>query len=114
MATVRVEIQGRRGEITLDAFLAAVGSAKRILNDLDSAISHEAKGSLDWVVADLSMGSLNIALASQPRLDDSAEDHGPEVAQTFVRGLSIIESEGRTPPLFSETSMRSAQRLGRT
>jgi hypothetical protein len=109
MAALHMVIQGRPREITLYAFLTAIENVQQMLADLDSAISEEPHGSLDWVVADLSMGSLSIALESQPRLEDS--DVGPEVAHTIVRGLSIIESEGRTPPLFTESSMRSAQRL---
>ncbi len=109
MATLRVEIQGRPREITLTAFLIAIDNVRRILADLEEAVSPTNSAALEWVVTDLRMGSLAIALESQQTGDDT--DIAPIVTRAFVDGMEIIEKEGRTPPYFSEHSMRCAQRV---
>ena len=83
-----------------------------MLEDLDSAISGESRGTLDWVISDLSMGSLVVELKSISRLED--RNVGPRVAVEFVRGLYQIEHEGTTPAYLSESGMQSARHLLKT
>ena len=63
MATLRVRLQGDLGNITLDALITALRETQAILEELDTAISGEKKGSLDWVVAGLREGSAELAIS---------------------------------------------------
>jgi hypothetical protein len=95
--------------ISVRAFLTALHSELSILADLDAPISGEAKGSLDWVVTDLQIGSLLVEVGSRSRYDD--RNSGPEVAKRFVNGLGQLETEGSTPPYFSDITLRSAKKM---
>lgn len=112
MATVRIKIDGQPGQVTLAAFLGVVSNVGRILAELDAAISEQPHGSLDWVVDDLFTGSLGAELRSEPRTLDR-EDAGAAVVRAFVGGWQTIETEGRTPPLFSPDAMQRAKSIVR-
>jgi hypothetical protein len=109
VASVRLEIAGKAGSISLLAFIGAMQNELKILSDLDSALSGEPKGTLDWVVTDLALGSLVVEAESRSRLED--RNIGPEVAEAFVSGLYQLENEGTTPPYLSDVGMQSAKRL---
>jgi len=111
MATLRFEVKGQLGSITLRGFLTAVESALRILGDYDAAISGKARGTLDWIITDVSTGSLKIVTQSRSRLED--RNYGPEVADRFIEGWSVIEQQCVTPPYLSEQGMKQAKQLTR-
>jgi hypothetical protein len=109
MATLRVRIKGEPETIAFHGLLAAGRHILNILADLDTAFSHERRGSLDWVTSDLEWGSIVFAITSRSMRDDM--NVGPEVVRTFVVGLSQLEREGTTPPYLSETGLHEASRL---
>lgn len=109
MATLRFEVKGQLGSITLRGFLTAVESALRILGDYDAAISGKVGGTLDWIITDVSTGSLRIATQSRSRLED--KNYGPEVAARFIDGWASIERQGITPAFLSEQGMKRAKQL---
>jgi len=111
MATLKFEVKGQLGSITLRGFLTAVESALRMLGDYDAAISGKADGTLDWIITDVSTGSLKIATQSRSRLED--KNYGPEVAARFIDGWSSIERQGITPAYLSELGMKRARQLTR-
>ena len=109
MATVRLEIKGEAKAISLRTFIGVVQNSFGILQDLDLAISHHPEGTLDWLVSDLSTGSLVVQLDSVSRLSD--KNFGPEVASAFITGFSRVENEGTSPPYLSEAGMRKVKQL---
>jgi hypothetical protein len=109
MATLRLTIEGEPRSISLRTFFSALDNWLAMLRDLDGAISHEVEQSLDWVVSDLSLGSLAVTVESRSRLEE--KNVGPEVAHAFVSGLNRIEQEGASPPYLSEEGMKRARRL---
>jgi hypothetical protein len=109
VAVVRVQIEGEPGTITAHAFLAAIDNSLKILIDLDSGISGEPRGTLDWLIARLGVGSLTVELESRSRIE--SRNTGPEVARHFVEGLRQIEQLGTSPPYLSEQGMVRAARL---
>lgn len=111
MATLRLEVRGERRDITVRGFLSALENWIRILGDLDSAISGEPQGSLDWFVRDLAMGSLSVEIESRSRIED--KNYGPDVADAFFTGVEHIEREGTSPPYLSEPGMERMRRLVR-
>jgi hypothetical protein len=111
MATLKFEVKGQVGSITLRGFLTAVESALRMLSDYDAAISGKPKGTLDWIITDVSTGSLRIVTQSCSRIED--RNFGPEVADRFIKGWSEIERHCATPAYLSEQGMKQARQLTR-
>ncbi len=111
MATLRLQVLGEPRTITVGAFVSALEDWLKVLSDLDSAISGEPRGSLDWFVAELSTGSLAVEVESRSRLED--KNYGPDVAESFVTGIQQVEREGTSPPYLSEDGMRSMRHLVR-
>lgn len=109
MATLRFEIKGEAGSITVRGFLVEIENAFRMLAEYDSAISSEPTGSLDWVITNVSIGSLWIEAESRSRLED--RNVGPEVAKAYMAGWAQIEREGTTPPYLTEAGMLNARRI---
>ncbi len=111
MATLRFQIKGEPGSVGYGAFLAALEDWLSILRDLDSGISGQPRGSLDWAVTDLSKGSLVIEIESKTKLAD--KNFGPQVAEVVVTGLERVERLGASPPYLSERGMGKARHLVR-
>ena len=109
---IRVTVEGERGTISLDTFVTIIRNTLDMLADLDSAISLEPRGSLDWFVADASFGSLVIALEAKAKRPD--RDYSAEVTKTFVDGLVHIQRERTTPPYFSDYGLRKALDLAKS
>ena len=108
MATFRLKLAGEPPGISFKSFLQACNSSLKVIDELDSAISG-GSGMLEWVVSDLSIGSLVVEAESHSRV--KGRDTGPEVVRAFMSGLRQIEEEGTTPTYFSETGLRHARRL---
>jgi len=111
MAKLRLEVQGELGAITLRGFLDSVENALGMLSDFDVAISRHPKGSLDWVVTDIAVGSLVVAIESKSRAIE--ENFGPAVVHSFISGWEQIEKMGTTPPYLSEQGMNRAKKITR-
>ncbi len=111
MAILRLEITGEPRNITAYGFISAIDNWLRVLNDLDSGISHQPQGSLDWFVSSLSMGSLAVEIESRSRLEEV--NVGPEVAEAFLTGMEQIERAEASPPYLSEPGMRRLRQLVR-
>lgn len=109
MATIRLKLEGEAGTIPVQAFLDAVENQVKILQDLDAAISGEPKGTLEWFVADLRRGSLEVITESRPRAD--YHDIGAEVSRSLITSIEQVETQGTTPPYLSDKGMKSVQRL---
>lgn len=109
MAGLILRLEGEPKTIYMSAFLTAVNSWVKMLADLDSGISGQAKGTLDWIVSDLATGSLQVAVESRSRLE--GQNYGPKVEEASVNGLRLLEIEGLTPPYMSEAGIISAKRM---
>ena len=69
------------------------------------------RGSLEWLVTDVSFGSLSIGIEPKSRVTDA--DYRSRVVESFVDGLVQIQREGTTPPFFSDYGLRKARGLAR-
>ncbi len=105
-------IEGERGRISLETFATVIHNSFDILSDLDSAISSEPRGTLEWFVTGVSFGSLVVSIESKSKLPKV--DYSPKVVEFFVGGLRHIQKEHTTPPYFSDYGLRKAQSLART
>jgi len=111
MAKLVLTVRGMPGTISLDSFLTVINNSFGILKDLDSAISLQPKGSLDWIIADIYIGSLGVEIQSKPR--DPLRDYGKTVTERYLDGIDIINEEGITPPYFSDNSLRLLQKVAK-
>ncbi len=111
MASLRFEIRGDLGSLTLHALQAAVDLNLRMLADYDKGLSGERRGTLEWVVTAVTTGSLVIDVQSHSRKPDS--DIGLSVAREYVRGWSLIENQGATPPFLSWQTMQRTRQVTR-
>jgi hypothetical protein len=102
-------IEGEQGKITVETLQAALGNWLETLHDLDRAISHDPRGSVDWILAKMSLGSGIVGARPVPR--NPARDFGPQISYSNVDGFRLIESEGVSPPYLSEKGMKGATGL---
>lgn len=105
-------IEGEIGRISFETFATVIRNSFDILTNLDSAISSQPRGSLDWFVAGVSFGSLVVSIESKPRQE--GVDFGAKVVESFVGGLSQIQRDRTTPPFFSDYDLRKAQGVARS
>ena len=104
MAKLALTIKGMLGAISLESFVTVINNSFDILKDLDSVISRQPRGSLDWVIERVSADSIGIEIESKAR--DPKIDYGRKVAEVYSDGIEIIRSEGITPPYFSDYCLR--------
>lgn len=109
---LELTIEGERGKISLETFATVIHNSFDILSDLDSAISSEPRGTLEWVVSEVSFGSLVVSIESKSKLPKV--DYSSKVVEFFVGGFRHIQKERTTPPYFSDYGLRKAQNLART
>ena len=109
MATLRFQVHGELGSITLTGFLAQIQDHLRLLQEYDVAISHEKRATLEWLITDVSTGSLILDTESRSTLPN--KDYGPEVIDACFTGWERIEHEGSSPPYLSEEGMNLARRI---
>ncbi len=110
MARVSFVIKGEKDSVSLRTFVSAVRNFFAILDDLDSAISGQPDGSLDWYVTGLSTEqSLGVEAESRSRLED--KNYGGQVAKAAVSAMDSLERRGASPPYLSEQGMNTAKKL---
>jgi len=109
MASIKLKIEGEKGKISLHSLITGLQCQLGILQDLDVAVSGEANGSLDWVVIDLQLSSLAVAVESQSKIEN--KNAGPKVVTLCVTGMKQLEDEGVTPPYFPEHSLKLSKKL---
>ena len=109
MSGIRLKINGEPGVIDIRALEIVIRNLHQMLNDFDHGISGDPKGTTDWIVSDLAMGSL----VTEVRPRDKREDvsYGGRVSRGIIEGLEQIEKYGTTPPYLSERGMSYARNL---
>lgn len=109
MAELRIEIEGQVGNVSVSTLLTVFNESHEVLKELDSTLSQHPEGSLDWVVSDLGIGSLDMALETRSKLEDA--NFGPSVKAAFADSFYRIESGIGRPPYLSDTAMRRIERV---
>ena len=111
MATLRFQVQGKLGKITLAGFMDQINAHLRLLQEYDLAISRGQSASVEWLITDISKGSL--VVETEPRSLLADKNFGPEVAKVYVDGWARIEHEGVSPPYLTEQGMDTVRRIVR-
>lgn len=111
MTVLRLHVEGERGTILFKNLVETFSYSLAVLKELDSAISEEPRGALDWFVRDLSAnGNLVAEIIALPK-SGKYEDKSKQVALRFVDGLGVIEREPGVPPFFSEGALSNVEKL---
>ncbi len=97
-------IEGEQGKITVEALQSALAGWLDTLHDLDHAISRDPRGSVDWVIAKMSLGSSVIGVRPVPRIPK--RNFGREISIASVRGFKVVEGEGSSPPYLSDKGIK--------
>ena len=113
MTRLRLKMEGRPKQISMDSFLKVMKEIPELLGELDCAVSRNRSGTLDWVISDLKTGSAYLEIES--RVVRGNEDFAQQVAQHFTDGLIQITegSNAASPPLFSTAINRRLMRIVR-
>ena len=109
MATLRFQVHGEIGSITLSGFLGQLEDHLSMLQEYDMAISHERHSTLEWLITKVSSGSLILETESRSTLPE--KDFGNDVIEAYFTGWGRIEHEGSSPPYLSEKGMVAARRI---
>ena len=109
MATLRFQVQGELGSITLSGFLGHIQDHLHMLKEYDLAISHENRASLEWLITDVSTGGLIVETQSRSTLPN--KDFGSDVTNAYFTGWERIENDGSSPPYLTESGMKAARRI---
>lgn len=113
MSRLELLVDGPEGQITLAGFAGILTRARLILRDLDSAISARPKGSLEWYITDLRIGSAVAVVESRPAVPEADERLAAMVSENFVIGLETIERGESLPAYFSDTDMGRVAAISR-
>lgn len=105
-STIRLTILGEVEYLSLSTFLDVAADIKDILRNLAPAVSPQEGHGLEWAVINTYTASLHIEIAcvENPVV-------GAAVAQTFVRGMEIIDRTAERPPFFSDYVLDKAKHL---
>lgn len=106
---LELTIEGKPGEISLESFAVVIRNAFDILTNLDKAVSAEPLGTLEWFIAELSYGSLVVAIEARPK--DRYVDPSARVVESFVSGIEHIRLLRTIPPYFSDYDLKKTQAI---
>lgn len=109
MSSFRFKLAGREGSIQFDAFFNALNYWYKIIEEVDVAVSGVKKGSLDWYIVGLSMGSLEVDVQGISRLEN--KDYSNDVIHYSIGGLRALEESGLTPPFLSSNGITNTKKL---
>ncbi len=107
--TLKLETQPGQDLIPANSFKIAIDELTTILHEVELEISQNKRGSLNWGVADLSVGSATISLEN---VSDEIE-LGQKSTISYIEGLQLLNSHKIRPEYFNDNALESAQRLAR-
>lgn len=111
MSRLELKVAGEQGQVKLRSFVTMLQNARLVLDDLDSAISSEPHGSLEWYVADLRYSSAVAVVESRPKSPKADDRLGELVSANFVSGLETLEGTEVLPPYFSDVDLGRVRRI---
>ena len=114
MTTLRIDIAGNPKSIPYRNMLNVQNNSLAILDDLDHAFSGRPKGSIDWLMRDMSMnGRLRVEVYSKVKelKRKRLNDVSGRIAGSFVKGFGMLENEGRSPEYISDLGLNRVENM---
>ena len=115
MSGILLGIEGKPGRIDVRALTIALANFVAYLGDLDRGLSGDGRGTLDWVVADMMVGShagrSGLQCRLMPVARETDRDFGNRVTTLGVEGMQRVESETGTPAYLSLDGMNQLRKM---
>ena len=108
--TIKLKLEGRNEVLTPGAFVNAVRYFWGVLRELDSAISHDVRGTVHWEIESLSKDSPALIAFSGRSLTES--NHLRAIETVCLDGLRQL-SEGERLPTYSDRAISRALQLAK-
>ena len=109
MTRLRLKMEGRSKQISMDSFLKVMKEIPELLGEIDRAVSRNRSGTLDWVISDLKTGSAYVEIECEAI--SGSEDCARQVAQHFMDSLSQIANGGKAAALSSPACVKRLLRI---
>ena len=115
MAKMRFEIEPDNIGVSLQTYNIATFRLIQLLREIDSAISGQSGGMVNWYVIDLGKnGTLALEIESHLKKEPKKPkkqfgDTAPAVTQSFITGFENIQQRGISPPYLSEYGLERLQ-----
>jgi hypothetical protein len=110
VSPIQLSIEGKSGHIDVRALTIALSNFVAYLNDIDRGLSGNSRGTLDWVITDMKMGS-DLKCQLSPVARETDRDFGSQVTALGVEGLGKVESESGTPAYLSLEGMNQLRNM---
>ena len=95
-------------QVSAGRFIGAASKLIDLLKELETSVL--GNGELDWHIADLHLGSANLAV--RPYLQEPAERAETHVIiDAALKGLAVVEAAASRPPHFTDQALRHAKSL---
>lgn len=104
-----VDVEGPR--VTLKRLTKTADSALDLLNAVDSDISGRRGGGLEWVVSELSGGSVHLGATPELKSEDVDPKTADRVLDAVGDGLRTIQKSATRPAHFSDRALTRARQL---
>lgn len=108
--SINLKLEGRDEVLTPGTFVNALRYFWGMLRDLDSAVSKDERGSIDWEIESLSKNSPAVVKFTGRSLTNA--HNLPRIEHACVNGLRQL-SEGRRLPDFSDAAVTKALHLAK-
>ncbi|MDE3019283.1 MAG: hypothetical protein KGO52_08550 [Nitrospirota bacterium] len=111
--SVRIELDGKDGDLSAEVFLYACRELLVILKNVDSSLSNQTFGALAWTLEGLKKQSPATMILS-PRLKPGI--HDPDmldlIPRSCIEGLSLLEAKAARPKPFADATLKHVRNLG--
>ncbi len=110
--TILLKLSGYEANIPARAFVTAINSFLKLLQDLDAAISNDKRGTIEWEIAALSKQSpAQIGYVGKSHLADRS--NVKQVGYDCVRGLQMLARSADRIPTYSDSAIYRTHTLAR-
>lgn len=109
MVRLRLHIEGKRGEVSFDSFVALMNYARLALDDVDRVISQRGR-TISWRVADLGTRSLDAEIVGHVKKSRTEKD-AQKIGHSFVTGIAQLAKGEELPAYFSLTAVERIRKL---
>ena len=94
--------------VAVQSFIAVATKLTDLLRELETSVT--GREGLEWHIADLHMGSANLAIAPVTQSSESA-DSAALIIDATLEGIAVVESSPQRPPHFTDQALRHAKEL---
>lgn len=105
-----LQVEAAHATVPLRSLLDMLGSVLALIRELDSAITGDSRGTMEWVVVDLHASDLTAVIEQRPRRGP-AHGSGGQVARLLAGGFGQLQDGGTIPPYFSDVSLHRVESI---